>query len=191
MEDDELVRRRIKRALTPEAPFPDHTLLDRSLSRLPGRGASPRATGQWLIAPLAILLTAAAVITLLTARALLVSAPPAPAGPLGLGPQQGVPNANVPPPTLTRAGNVVGYTFVSATTGWLLEDSADGRIRVLRTADGGGTWAAAGVPGSAAPSLSILRALDDQRALVIETPDVGLPGARIWSTADAGAHWQQ
>ncbi|HET9064906.1 MAG TPA: YCF48-related protein [Gemmatimonadales bacterium] len=85
-------------------------------------------------------------------------------------------------------------TFFDARTGVAFSDASHGRSNVLRTIDGGATWALlppSAVPaplegeGAFAASGGCLTSIDGQHGWVA----LGAPGARIWRTTDAGATW--
>lgn len=85
-------------------------------------------------------------------------------------------------------------TFFDARTGVAFSDASHGRSNVLRTTDGGKTWAllppnAVPAPlegeGAFAASGGCLTSVDRQHGWVA----LGAPGARIWRTIDTGATW--
>ncbi|MEO8479936.1 MAG: YCF48-related protein [Gemmatimonadota bacterium] len=85
-------------------------------------------------------------------------------------------------------------TFFNARTGVAFSDASHGRSNVLRTTDGGMTWAllppnAVPAPldgeGAFAASGGCLTSVDGRHGWVA----LGAPGARIWRTTDAGATW--
>jgi len=85
-------------------------------------------------------------------------------------------------------------TFFDARTGVAFSDASHGRSNVLRTTDGGTTWALlppSAVPapldgeGAFAASGGCVTSVDGHHGWVA----LGAPGARIWRTTDAGATW--
>jgi photosystem II stability/assembly factor-like uncharacterized protein len=186
--DEHQVRRRIRRAIDPGPGFPAPMLWERAVSRL-DEPAEPRRRPWQAISLAALLLCVVAVAGGLRlsrsvqspdqSRAATVAPAAAPT-------PQPSPPAPASPPASTRPGAGL-VQFVSANDGWLVEYGAGTTDRVLRTADGGATWAVAGALTGVSET-STLQFFDDHQGLVIDAgPTLGL---RVSSTADAGAHWQ-
>ncbi|WP_344866264.1 oxidoreductase [Amycolatopsis ultiminotia] len=78
-----------------------------------------------------------------------------------------------------------GLSAVSAHVAWV--SGTEGTV--LRTVDGGRSWAAVGPPGTGALEFRDIEAFDADHAVVLS---IG-PGSdsRIYRTDDAGAHWRQ
>jgi photosystem II stability/assembly factor-like uncharacterized protein len=187
--DDRLIRQRVHRALEPGHGFPDPSLLDRTMNRLQESDGRQVRPGPWLAAVAVVLLTLASVGMLIMSRFGHTSVGPArPAAP---GPP---PNISV---TSTRSGTVESLHFVSATAGWLVEYAGGGHTHVLRTLDGGAHWTQAGDLAGLGQYLTTRDFVGDRQAVIVGPPQNGAdtttaagPGARVFSTADGGSHWQ-
>jgi photosystem II stability/assembly factor-like uncharacterized protein len=179
--DDHDVRRRIRRAIDPGPGFPGPMLWERAVSRL-DEPREPRR-GPWHV----VALVAVAVAFSASAGVLLLSRSAVDSGELPAA--AGAPLVHLPPPASTRPGTA-DYRFVSATAGWLVEYQDGGVAHVLRTADGGAHWTAAGDLTGIAP-YATLRFFDDHHGLVIGPGlSAAAPGVRVYSTTDGGGHWQ-
>jgi photosystem II stability/assembly factor-like uncharacterized protein len=187
--DDRLIRQRVRRALDPGHGFPDESLLDRTMNRLQEADGRQVRPGPWLAAVAVVLLTLASVGMLVMSRIGPASVVPARPGAPGPAPVISV--------TSTRSGGVEDLHFVSATAGWMVEHAGDGHTNVLRTLDGGAHWTKVGELAGLLPSLTSADFADDRQAVIVGPPQNGAdntaaagPGARVFSTADGGSHWQ-
>jgi photosystem II stability/assembly factor-like uncharacterized protein len=87
--------------------------------------------------------------------------------------------------------------MVSLSTGWAIGRAGDGLDRILRTTDGGTTWADV-TPPEAQPDPEWPRRvegnfLDGQEAWVVfsgRIGDLGFAPTVVWRTQDAGSSWE-
>jgi photosystem II stability/assembly factor-like uncharacterized protein len=89
-------------------------------------------------------------------------------------------------PMLTRSGDLLSYDFVTATTGWAVDNTRAGQLWVFRTDDGAKHWkrqmtALGPVPGYAAVSM---RFPDKTHAFII----IGSP-IEVFRTTSGGNEW--
>ena len=99
-----------------------------------------------------------------------------------------------------RAGELLtiqSIKMVSQTAGWAIGVRRDNFDRVLRTSDGGVTWADVTVPEAVADPEQPRRGLgyfvDELHAWVVYTGvfgDLGYAPAVVWRTQDGGKNWQ-
>jgi photosystem II stability/assembly factor-like uncharacterized protein len=80
-----------------------------------------------------------------------------------------------------------GLSVVNAQTAWA---SGTGGT-VLRTTDGGRTWAALAVPGAESLDFRGIKAFDSETAVVMSAGQAEQGKARIYLTSNAGRSWQQ
>lgn len=87
--------------------------------------------------------------------------------------------------------------MVSVSAGWAIGRASDNFDRVLRTSDGGVTWADVTipevVPDPEQPRRGLGYFVDDQNAWVVYTGvfgDLGYAPAIVWRTQDGGRNWQ-
>jgi photosystem II stability/assembly factor-like uncharacterized protein len=83
------------------------------------------------------------------------------------------------------AASLRGVSAVSERVAW----ASGARNTVLRTTDGGATWAPRPVPGADSLDFRSLRAVDERVAYVASAGDGAAGHARIYRTSDGGATW--
>ena len=78
-----------------------------------------------------------------------------------------------------------GLSVVSRTVAW----ASGARGRYARTTDAGRTWRVDSVPGAGTLDFRAVHAIDSRTAVLASAGDADKKQARIYRTADGGAHW--